>query len=91
MLGIVGGKSGEMQACDWLCPFQNVDPADGCFVTIGSLSSSSGAFGHFRLRDGVDTKKERRKTGKYLSWTEQWKLNINRQICMKRLSTRPRH
>lgn len=69
---------------DWLCAFQNVNPADGCCVAIGFLSSS-GTLGHFRLNDDDATasiQKERRKTGKYISWREQWKLNINSQIYM---------
>lgn len=40
-----------IQSCDWLCSFQNGNPADGCCVAIGFLPSSSGAVGHFRLHD----------------------------------------
>lgn len=75
-----------MKKCrrDWLCEFQNVNPADGCCVAIGFLSS--GALCHFRLHDDDATasiQKERRKTGKYLSWREQWKLNINSSSVWK--------
>ncbi len=50
----------RIQACDWLCAFQNVNPAEGYCVAIGFLSSS-GVVGLFRLYDdgGVDTKREK--------------------------------
>lgn len=58
-----------------------VPAVEGC-VAIGFLSSS-GCCGHFRLNDDDATatyKKERRKTGKYIYWREQWKLN-KKPVC----------
>lgn len=54
---------GGIQACDWLCAFQNVNPADGCCVAIGFLSSCAGVVDLFRLHDddGIDTKKKKEK------------------------------
>lgn len=79
VMSVHNSSAEETRTCDWLCEFQNVNPAHGCFVAIGFLSSS-GPRCHFRLHDDDATasiQKERRKTGKYLSWREQWKLNIN--------------
>lgn len=44
---------------DWLRAVQNVAPAGGSGLVIGFLSSSSEALGHFRLHDGVATKREK--------------------------------
>lgn len=49
----------RLENCDWLRAFQNVGPAGGSGLVIGFLSSSSEALGHFRLHDGVVTKREK--------------------------------